>query len=127
MSLSFTLYSNWGQYKTFNGAANAGFAERYSAYDQPRWTTENPINDFARIGSKNIGNNYVNQSFIRLDNVTVSYNVPKDFLKKFKVQNMRFSLSVRNAAVFAPKWKYWDPETGTMTPRNFNLGVNFTL
>lgn len=127
LSLSFTLYSNWGQYKTFNGAANAGFAERYSAYDQPRWTAENPINDFARIGSKNIGNNYVNQSFIRLDNVTVSYNVPKDFLKKFKVQNMRFSLSVRNAAVFAPKWKYWDPETGTMTPRNFNLGVNFTL
>ena len=127
LSLSFSLYSNWGQYGAFNGAANAGFADRYSAYEQPRWTPENPINDFARIGSKNLGTNYVNRSFIRLDNVTVSYNVPRDFLRKFKVQNMRFSLSVRNAAVFAPKWKYWDPETGTMTPRNFNLGVNFTL
>lgn len=40
---------------------------------------------------------------------------------------MRLSMSVRNVAVFAPEWKYWDPETGSPTPRSFNLGINFTL
>lgn len=128
ISLSFMMYSQWGQYNTFDNAANvANFPDRCSNYVQPYWMPENPINDFARIGSKNIGHNYVDKSFIRLDNITLSYNVPTTFLKKFSVQNMRFSMSVRNVAVFAPHWKYWDPETGNPTPRTFNLGVNFTL
>lgn len=126
--LSFMIYSQWGQYNTFNTAANvSNFPDRCSDYDQPHWMPDNPINDFARIGSKNIGNNYINRSFIRLDNVTLYYNIPVNFLKKVSIQNMRLSLSVRNAAVFAPKWKYWDPETGAPTPRTFNLGINFTL
>ena len=128
LTLSFMMYSQWGQYNTFNNAANvANFPDRCSNYVQPYWTPENPINDFARIGSKNIGNNYLNKSFIRLDNITLSYNVPASFLRKFAVQGMRISASVRNVAVFAPDWKYWDPETGNPTPRTFNLGINFTL
>lgn len=128
LSLSFMMYSQWGQYNTFNNAANsANFPDRCSNYVQPYWTPENPINDFARIGSKNIGNNYINRSFIRLDNITISYNVPSNFLKKYSIQGMRLSMSVRNVAVFAPEWKYWDPETGNPTPRTFNLGINFTL
>lgn len=122
------MYSQWGQYGTFNMASNNdSFPDRTSNYDQPYWTPENPINDFARIGSKNLGNNYINKSFIRLDNITVSYNVPSNFLKKYSIQGMRLSMSVRNVAVFAPEWKYWDPETGSPTPRSFNLGINFTL
>lgn len=131
---SFMLYSLWGQYGEFNKAANAGFADRYSEFDQPRWTEANPINDYARIGSKNIGTNYVNKSFIRLDNITLTYNVPKPFLNKLKIQDMRFSLTARNVAVFSPHWKFWDPEAWDAddnrvepTPRSFNIGVNFTL
>ena len=128
LSLSFMMYSQWGQYNTFNMAANNdSFPDRTSNYDQPYWTPENPINDFARIGSKNLGNNYINRSFIRLDNITLSYNVPSNFLKKYSIQGMRLSMSVRNVAVFAPEWKYWDLETGSPTPRSFNLGINFTL
>ncbi|MDY3070408.1 MAG: SusC/RagA family TonB-linked outer membrane protein [Parabacteroides sp.] len=128
LSLSFMLYSQWGHYGTFNNAANAAnFPDRCSDYVQPYWTPDNPINDFARIGSKNIGNYYLNKSFIRLDNITVSYNVPKNFLKKYSIQGMRLSMSIRNVAVFSPDWKYWDPETGKPTPRTFNLGINFTL
>lgn len=132
--VSFMLYSLWGQYGNFNKAANAGFADRYSEFEQPRWTRLNPINDYARIGSKNIGTNYVSQSFIRLDNITLSYNVPKTFLSKLKIQDMRFSFTMRNVAVFSPHWNFWDPEVWNTkdkrlepTPRSFNLGVNFTL
>lgn len=127
LSLSCLLYSYWGHYGEFNKAANGSDAERYSSYDFPRWTPDNQINDYARLGSKNIGNNYVERSFIRLENVTLSYNVPENLLRMIKVQNMRFSLSVRNVAVFAPKWKFWDPENSNPTPRTFNLSVNFIL
>ncbi|WP_200814350.1 hypothetical protein [Parabacteroides sp. Marseille-P3160] len=127
--LSFLLYSYWGYYNTFNRAANnSNFPDRCSGYALPRWTPNNPINDYARVGSKNIGNNYVNRSFIRLDNITASYNVPPKFLKKFFVQNMRLTLSVRNAAMWAPEWDFGDPESGAdPTPRTYNLSVNFTL
>lgn len=126
--LSFMMYSQWGHYDTFNRAANSSnFPDRCTEYVQPHWMPENPINDYARIGSKNIGNNYVNRSFIRLDNITLSYNVPVGFLRKFSVQNMRLSMSIRNVAVFTPHWDFWDPETKVPTPRSFNLGVNFTL
>lgn len=126
--LSFMMYSQWGHYGEFNSAANVdNFPDRCSNYVQPYWMPDNPANDFARIGSKNIGTNYINKSFIRLDNITLSYNVPAAFLKRLSIQNMRFSASVRNVAVFSPDWKYWDPETGAPTPRTFNLGINFTL
>jgi TonB-linked SusC/RagA family outer membrane protein len=139
-TLSFMMYSYWGHYDTYNYAANTqGFPDRNSDYVRPRWTPSSPINDYARIGSKNLGTYYMERSFIRLDNVTLSYNVPKNFLRKFKVENLRLSASVRNAAVFAPKWNFWDPERGwnysdnkeadtsTPTPRTFNLSLNFTL
>lgn len=140
LSLSFMMYSYWGHYDSFNRAANvSNFPDRCTDYVQPYWTPENRINDYARIGSKNTGTNYLQRSFIRLENITVSYNVPKTFLKKLFVENMRISASIHNVAVFAPHWNYWDPEKGwnytdnkradgsTPTPRTFNLSVNFTL
>ncbi len=138
-SLSFMLYSYWGQYNRFNRAANNNsFPDRATDYEQPRWTPDNPINDYARIGSKNTGNNYVDQSFIRLENITLSYNVPKKLLAKIQVQNLRLSFSVRNVAVWSPHWKLGDPESwykdsdGNIsefrsTPRTYNLSINFTL
>lgn len=140
ISLSFMMYSFWGHYDSYNLAANvSNFPDRCTDYVQPHWMPENRINDYARIGSKNTGTIYQKRSFIRLDNITLSYNVPKSFLKRFSVENMRFSASVRNVAVFAPDWDFWDPERGwnytddkaadgsTPTPRTFNLSVNFTL
>ena len=128
LSLSFMLYSYWGQKGTFDWAANHyKHPDRTSDYLQPHWTPENPITDFARIGSFNIGHNYISRSFIRLDNITLSYRMPEFILKPLKIQDMRFSLSVRNVCDFAPEWKYWDPETGNPTPRTFNLGINFSL
>ena len=100
---------------------------RFSYYDMPRWTKDNPTNDYARISSYNAGTNWVKKSFIRLDNLSLSYNVPKSFLRKFSVQSMRLTLTARNLAVWSPQWTFWDPENGSLSPRSFNLGINFTL
>ncbi|WP_346237264.1 SusC/RagA family TonB-linked outer membrane protein [Niabella insulamsoli] len=128
-SLSFFIYSNWGQYGTLNRAANSNsFPDRTTDYFMPRWTPETPINDYARIGSKNLGDNYVDRSFIRLDNVALSYSVPQYLLNKASIQSLNISVSVRNAAYWAPNWKFGDPESGANpTPRTYNLSLNLTL
>ncbi|GAA4794876.1 TonB-dependent receptor [Olivibacter ginsenosidimutans] len=133
--ISCLIYSNWGQYDTYNRAANnSSFPDRATDYQMPRWTPENPINDYARIGSKNIGNNYVDRSFIRLDNLSVAYNIPQRLLSKAEIQNVRISFAVRNVAVWAPHWNFGDPESydnndlgGMPTPRTYNLSINFSL
>lgn len=127
ISLSFMLYSHVGQYGEFNRAANTGgMYDRLSVLDIPRWTVDNPTNDYGKLGSKNIGNNYVKKTFVRMENITLSYNVPQIFLKKLSVQNMRFSLAIRNPFVIT-KWNFGDPEGGDTTLRTVNFGVNFTL
>jgi len=127
-SFSTVMYSYWKYYGAFQRAANNySFPDRTSDYDFPRWTSTNPINDYARIGSKNIGTNYVNRSFIRLEEVTFSYNLPKKISQKFSVQALRLSCSIQNLAVWSPDWNFWDPESGSVTPRTFNFGINVTL
>ena len=127
LSLSFMMYSHIGQYGTFNRAANTGgMYDRYTIVDIPRWTKDNPTDDYARIGSTNKGNNYVKKTFVRTENITLSYSVPNNLLKKFSVQNMRFSLAVRNPFVITG-WDFGDPEGGDTTLRTVNFGVNFTL
>ncbi|MCF3111495.1 SusC/RagA family TonB-linked outer membrane protein [Niabella sp. CC-SYL272] len=142
-SLSVFIYSSWGQKEQFNRAANSNsFPDRATDYVQPRWTPENPINDYARIGSKNIGTNYVERSFIRLDNLSLSYAVPQTWLNVIKAQSLRISAAVRNVAFWAPHWKFGDPESGGYrtrnsdgneytpgqpTPRTYNLSLNLTL
>ncbi|MBO9618772.1 MAG: SusC/RagA family TonB-linked outer membrane protein [Niabella sp.] len=143
LTLSVFIYSNWGQTEQFNRAANSNsFPDRTTDYMQPRWTVNNPINDYARIGSKNIGTNYVDRSFIRLDNVSLSYAAPQAWVKAIKAQSLRISASVRNVTFWAPHWTFGDPESGGYrtkdsggneytpgqpTPRTYNLSLNLTL
>lgn len=126
-SLSFMMYSQVGQYGTFNRAANTGsMYDRYTIVDLPRWTANNPTNEYGRIGSYNFGNHYVKKTFVRMENITLSYSVPKSFLQKFKVQNMRLSLSARNPFVIT-KWNFGDVEGGDYTMKSYNISVNFSL
>lgn len=141
---SFFIYSLWGHQGSFNWLKSRnGFPDRMNSYRFPYWTPENPSNEWARIasneGSTTGFNLYRKRSFIRLDNVSVAYNVPKPFLSKFKVENLRLYLNIRNAAVYSPQWVLWDPEwdpntgvgTGTAgpgpTPRFYTFGIDLTL
>lgn len=128
IDVSFMLYSLWGHYGSYADAANNNFDPAISCgYEQPYWTPENPINDYARIGSVNKGTHYVNKSFIRLDNITISYHLPQRWSKVVGIQDLRLNASVHNVAVFAPHYDGWDPEANNPMGRTFNFGINFTL
>ena len=131
-AFSFTVYSYWGHMNSFNQLQNrGGFMDRGNSYKLPYWTEENPGNQWARLYS-NLGgagnlNTYVDKSFIRLDNISLAYTVPRHVLETFNIQNLRLYTNIRNAAFFAPDWEFWDPENSGPTPRYFNVGIDLTL
>jgi TonB-linked SusC/RagA family outer membrane protein len=140
-NLSFTIYSNWGQMASFNQAKNnSGFLDRQNSYITPYWTPENPINDYARLYSSNGSATfsvYKKTSFIRLNNVALSYNFPTSFIERAGFQSLRVYVNVTNAALYAPEWTFWDPEfrnrnsegdiSTAIPPRYYTLGINLTL
>lgn len=140
---SFMMYSLLGHQSPFNWLKSRnGFPDRMNSYRFPYWTTENPSNEWARIasneGSTTGFNLYRKRSFVRLDNVSLAYAVPKSFVSKYQIESLRLYFNVRNAALLAPSWQLWDPEwdpdngvgTGAgpgPTPRFFTFGIDLTL
>ncbi|MEN6454548.1 MAG: SusC/RagA family TonB-linked outer membrane protein [Prolixibacteraceae bacterium] len=140
--LSFMMYSYWGHKSTYDRPLNKnGFIDRTSSYVIGFWTPDDPTNKYARLYSddKNLGAKFIRKkSFIRLDNISFSYNVPKRLVEQFDIVGLRIYGSVRNVAVWAPDWDYWDVEqyqdmyndnewTSGPSPRIFTIGVNLTL
>ncbi|SMD02043.1 SusC/RagA family TonB-linked outer membrane protein [Pedobacter africanus] len=136
-NFSFNLYSYWG-HKSLNGAymnqdngtstISQGLA---NTYEKPYWTLEAPSDFWARLESKgpaglNAPQRVFDRSFIRLDNVSLGYTLPKKLTSSVKIEKLKVFGSVRNLAVWKKdkNWRYWDIETAQMAPRIFTLGLN---
>ena len=129
---SFTIYSYWGHKSSFNQLQNrAGLLDRRNSYVMPYWTEEDPNNEWARLYSSAGGtggfNTYRDRSFIRLENVSLAYTLPREFVQKINAQNIRIYANVRNVGFYAPEWDFWDPENSGPTPRYFTFGIDLTL
>ncbi len=135
--VSMVMYSYWGHKTAFNQMKNRdGFLDRTSSYVFPYWTAENPSNEWARLYSSEGGASgfsvYQDRSFIRLDNISVAYTVPKSLIQKANIQNLKFFGSVRNVGYYAPKWNFWDAEpddsgNNVPAPRIVSFGIDITL
>ncbi len=129
IDFSFEIYSHWGQKRVFNEAKNRnGFIDRTNSYQTPFWTAENPKNDYARLFSSDGSANfsiYRESSFIRLSNITLAYRFPKPFLDKLSIQSLRIYGNVRNLAVWAPDWDFFDPEGTNIEGRSRNTNGDF--
>jgi hypothetical protein len=53
---------------------------------------------------------FESRSFVRLQDVSLSYNLPAKVLGKIKAQSINFYISAKNLATWT-KWEGWDPET----------------
>lgn len=100
---------------------------RANIYNRPYWTPENPSNTHARLWSNFATPNYnyyENKSFVRIQDINFSYNIPKDVTEKLKVKNLKTFISLRNILTFT-KWSQWDPESGNSPmPKTYTLGLN---
>ncbi len=99
------------------------------------WTPSNPNAEYKglyQIAAINPGH-YVQRSFVRLQDVSLSYNVNTKFISKYKISNLKVYISGKNLATWT-KWKGWDPETGKgITPnalpviRSWTLGLEISF
>jgi len=126
------MYSLWGQKSAFDLAKHDDHVEdRRNSWDIPYWTPENQLDNYSRIRSEPAhGVDYsawFDRSYIRLENIAIVYHLPQTILKKTFIKSLRMSLNVRNAGVWAPDWKFGDPEDGTRSQRIFSLGLNMTI
>jgi len=129
---SFSFYSSWGHKRIFNQAKHnpTMTLERFNSYILPYWTPENPINNFARLNSNMAGvtfDVYRDMSFIRLDNITLGYRVPQEFLTKYKITRLKLLLTARNVAVWTKDFNFWDPEYAGPAPSYVTFGLNISL
>jgi TonB-linked outer membrane protein, SusC/RagA family len=134
---SFNIYSYMG-HKGLSGyylnGDNAGSLITYNSntFRKEYWTIDNPTNKYARLNARGPdgatgAQMLYDRSFVRLENISVGYNVPKTFLSKWDIERLKIYGTVRNVAVWNKDWEYGDPETGGLATRVFTMGLNLTF
>jgi hypothetical protein len=98
-----------------------------------RWTPENPSNTLHRASmSTAIYNSMVstqfvdNADFLRINNLSLSYDLPKSVLDHFKVAAIRLSLIGNNLHTFT-SYKGYDVEASTGSSKNDPLSLGLDM
>jgi TonB-dependent starch-binding outer membrane protein SusC len=125
--LQFMIRSEWGHVNDANELAVGSYADRVSQMKFPYWTQENQSNEWGKLGAKKTGTIYKNASFIRLENISLAYTLPKSWSKAISMpQPPRIFFNIDNVYCI-DKWRYFDVETKAPTPTTFTFGINATL
>ncbi len=158
MIFGFTVQANWKGLDInafFQGAALTSYDIRgyitfpfYSnnsnvayEYYNNRWTPENqgakyPIAYTSPQNNENQKSSFwvKNASYFRLKNIQLGYTLPKSFMEKTRLRNMRVYVAGQNVFTFSGL-KFMDPESsysttdGTAYPtmKSFSVGMNVTF
>lgn len=118
------------------GAYTPQFISSKGMYEEVDfWTPSNPNGKFRNpAGTSSINPNiYQKRSFVRLQDVILSYDFNPGLLSKIYVDALRLSVSGKNLCTWT-KWDGWDPETGSglgyggrPVMRHFTIGLELTL
>lgn len=141
--LSLMFMFNWrqGGYSK-NQWTNPGTNQfdKANILDLPYWTPDNPLEDRPSIGYPNPYNYgfYQSRTYLRLQDVSLSYDLPRKLISKINLNNVRVYVSGKNLLTFTG-WDGWDPEYGlngrgdqynennTPLMRSFTFGINIGL
>lgn len=135
-TFSFSMYSYMGHkslanYYLNNDNSGSMFTNTCNTYKKEYWTPDNPTNTYARLnatgpsGCTSVSKLY-NRSFVRLDNITVGYSLPKEWIKPLSLERVHITAGINNVCTI-DSWEYGDPETGGFANRQFQFGINVTL
>ncbi|MDR6338101.1 TonB-linked SusC/RagA family outer membrane protein [Filimonas zeae] len=99
------------------------------------WSPRNPNGKYARsaVSPTITPTIYQDRSFIRLQDVSLSYRFTGAWVNKLKFQNLNLYVSGKNLATWT-NWEGWDPETnqgltndGRPVLKGYSLGINATF
>ncbi len=131
-------YDNWWSISFWNGATGSrtsGLLPQVAEY----WTPDNPGSEGPRI---NYESNAVIQphflrdrSFVRLQDVTLSYTFDENLLDKVGISNLTLLVSGRNLHSWRKDWPGVDPEPGSgigisygrPVTRSYTVGINMSF
>lgn len=129
LDLSFFIDSQIGQdianiqnIKLLNFDGNQSLAETLN-----RWTPENPSTIWPRLNQGYtrgvpFSDRYIEDaSFVRLQNITLGYNLPKDLVKKLKINNLRVYITASNVAIWT-KYTGYTPDVSLRGSSTTNIG-----
>lgn len=121
---SATLYRGNDSHRRYN---------RISEQAADYWSPNNPGATFSRAiqEGKISPTVYQDRSFIRLQDVTLSYTLPKAWIQKIGIESLDLYVNGKNLITISD-WKGWDPEAnsdywGRPVLRSFTFGLNLTL
>ena len=138
LTISINMYSRMGhkslstRYLNYDDDGGGMTYAKANVRAKDYWTLDNPTNEYGRIeaqgpnGAKSPGKLY-NRSFIRLENISIGYTLPKQLTQRWNIERVKISGTVRNVATWAADWEYGDPETGDLGTRLYSLGIALTL
>ena len=135
--LSTNMNLSVGGKKFFDSEARKVPTTNQSAPDfwKDHWTPENPNAKYPRADAPLAKENStfwaVDGTVSRVNNMTLSYSMPKRIAEKFRIPTFRAFVTGTNLWNIINPYKYKDPSTGSFaaypTLRTISLGVNMTL
>jgi TonB-dependent starch-binding outer membrane protein SusC len=91
-------------------------------FDHGWWTEENKSNKYPRIGYTDSRYTPVqDRSFVRLQNLSLSYNFHQAWIQKLNINNFRVYVAATNLLTITG-WKGGDPETGQTLGSGYSYG-----
>lgn len=98
------------------------------------WTPDNPTNELSSMDYQNghSVNILHSTSFLRVQDISLSYDVPSSVVNKLKMNRLQLYVSAKNPFMFT-KWTGWDPETTGSgrgqypSMKSLTAGINLSL
>ncbi len=137
-SIGVSLYSYMGHKSSegywlnqYNGGSVMTNANNVQQHNY--WTPDGKhTNDYCRLeaqGPEGLSggvNKIYNRNFVRLDNITLGYTLPRKLTSRWQIERVHVTAGCNNVCTISG-WKYGDPETGGLANRTFNFGLTLTL
>ena len=115
------------------GDANARRWNMPAEFAADHWSPSNPNATYSRSTAAGaiVPTAYQSRSFLRLQDINLSYDFPKSWLRNIGIEGLGLYVSGKNLFTIT-NWKGWDPEAnsnyyGRPVLRSFTFGLNLTL
>jgi hypothetical protein len=135
ISISLFIRADLGHIRDVPITGNKSTHDRRNEWAWGYWSPENPTAEFQKNNwpdnTSRFGlgiTPYIPTGFLRVQDLSISYNVPQDKLQRvLPLQSLRILLTGRNLYTIT-NWKGFDPESAnTPMPKTLTLGVDISL
>jgi len=95
-----------------------------------RYTSATPNGKLPRYNQYNLNNLKISDrfvesgSYLRIQNISLGYNLPKQLISKAKISSFRIYVSGQNLYTFT-KYKGYDPELGAFNNNVLNMNIDY--